>query len=348
MKRYPKVSLLLLNYNGLNFTKTCVRQLLRTNYPNFEIIVVDNHSDHDEAGVLRRLFGNKITLIRNTRNLGYSVGMNIAMRKARGEYVAFLNNDMEFPKSWLAPMVQVLNEHPDIAACQPKIRDLKKRSHFEYSLAAGGMIDFLGYPLARGRMFNYVEEDRGQYDQHVFICWGGVLLVRRETLKKTGGFDPIFFHNMEDIDLCFRIWGTGGKIAFVPESVVYHYGGAIIARNVNRKAFFIHRNNLILIIKNWSAPKLATLIIPRILLDGIAIVHYVRAGAVGMAVSVVRAYLSLLSMVPEIFTARHKAQSILDQTLLTMMPEVPRSLIWEFFIRKKRKYSELTLTEPGY
>src|SRR3990172_9674185 len=155
--RYPKVSLLILNWNGIEFTRKCLRSLLMTSYSNFEIILVDNNSDNREAEHLKKELENQDTrIIKSKKNLGYAGGMNLAARYAKGKYIMFLNNDMEFPRNWLMPLVDTLSSGSQLGACQPKIKDLKNNHHFEYAAAAGGFIDVFGYPFARGRFFSDV------------------------------------------------------------------------------------------------------------------------------------------------------------------------------------------------
>lgn len=340
-KNSPKVSCLLLNWNGINFTRKCLRSLLKTDYPNFEIIIVDNGSTEDEAGLLEKEFGKRVTIVSSKVNLGYAGGINFAYKKSTGDYVMFLNNDMEFQKDWLVPLVNILKENQDIGACQPKIKDLKAKENFEYAAAAGGYIDILGYTFARGRIFSAVEKDRGQYDQSVRVSWAGVVLVKRSVLKRTGLFDPLYFTYAEDVDLCYRISGQGYKIVYVPESVVYHYGGGVMGKNMARKMFFIHRNHLILIIKNWELQTLLLLIIPRVMLDGVSFIYYFVTGYRDISFALVRSYLSLFTMIPAIIKSRKSAQKIIKKENRSLLPLYKGSIVWDYFIRRKKIFKEI-------
>ena len=336
-----KVSLCILNWNGLSFTRKCLKSLLKNPYPSSEIILVDNGSLGDEADTIEKEFGNNIRLIRNTKNKGYAEGMNQAMRASRGEYIMLLNNDMEFPKGWLAPLVQVLETHPEISAVSPKVRDMKDPTKFEYASAAGSYIDAIGFPFSRGRLFTTVEKDRGQYDTVVPICWAGVFLVRKSILKTIGVFNPIYFHNMEDIDLSLRIWGTGGSMLYEPKSIVYHFGGAVIARNPAYKFYYLHRNNVILILINWPRSIVVPMVVLRLMLDFVAIFFYIATRGYGQAWSVARSFASLVVMFPEIMASRRRTQKIINPKLLKRMPMYYGSIVWDYYIRGIKTYGDL-------
>lgn len=344
----PPVSVLILNYNGIEFTRRCIKSLQATTYPNYEILILDNGSNQPEGEMLRKEFGKYIRLHQSPRNVGYAAGMNRLLAEASGTYVMLINNDMEFDPKWLTELVTVLNSHRNITAVQPKIKDIKNKAYFEYASAAGGMIDRLWFPFARGRLFFDVEKDNGQYDRPVYIAWAGVLLIRKSILTKIGLFNPIFFHNMEDLDLSFRIYGTGGSIAYAPRSVVYHFGGAVIAKNPANKSFFVHRNNLILIFLYWRVSTLFLIIPIRMMLDVMAAARYVYLGHPKMAWSVVRAYWGLLPMLGEIKKARKLNQSIIRHDRLKSMPTYNGSLVWDYYIRGIRKFSDLRFEERYY
>src|SRR6266403_3547719 len=177
VKKFPKVSFLMLNWNGINFTKKCILSLIKTKYPNFEIVVVDNGSDNNEANLLEKEFKNVIRVVKSRVNVGYAAGMNLAIKHSTGDYIMVLNNDMEFSKNWLYPLIDVLKNNSNVGAVQPKIKDIKRKNYLEAGGAAGGFMDFLGYPFARGRIFSTVEKDYGQYDEPVRVSWAGVFLI---------------------------------------------------------------------------------------------------------------------------------------------------------------------------
>ncbi len=341
MKKYPKVSLLILNWNGLEYTFNCIKSLLQTDYPNFEIIVVDNCSKIDEANILEKKFKGKITVIKNKINLGYAQGMNVAYAHSSGKYIMFVNNDMEFEKNWLKPLVMILVNNPTVGGCQPKLKHLINRQSFDYAVAAGGFIDTFGYPFARGRIFTHVEKDMGQYDQIIKISWCGIFLVRREVLEKTGLFDPIFFNYGEDMDLCFRIYGQGYSVVNVPSSVGYHYGGGILKKNLAQKMFFHHRNNLIFIFKNFEIKTVLLIIFPRFALDFLSIFYYLYNGSIESSFAVVRAYTSFFLLSKKIVESRKVAQSKIQRKNIRSMPIYRGSVIWDYFILKKKTFREI-------
>jgi len=341
MKEYPKVSLLILNWNGLEYTINCIKSLLKTDYPNFEIIVVDNCSDKDEGSMLKKEFKGKITVVKNKINLGYAGGMNVGYAHSSGEYIMFVNNDMEFEKDWLKPLVIIFIKNSTIGGCQPKLRHLINRESFDYAVAAGGFIDMFGYPFARGRIFTHVERDIGQYDQIIKISWCGIFLVRRKVLEKTGLFDPIFFNYGEDMDLCFRIYGQGYSIVNVPRSIGYHYGGGVLKKNLAKKMFFHHRNNLIFIFKNFEIKTILLVIIPRFALDFLSIFYYLYNGSMESSLAVVRAYISLLFLSRKILVSRRVSQSKIVKEKIRLMPVYKGSVIWDYFIRRKKTFREI-------
>ncbi|MBI3576843.1 glycosyltransferase family 2 protein [Candidatus Gottesmanbacteria bacterium] len=341
MNKTPLVSLLLLNWNGIEFTRKCIRSLLKTNYPNFEIILVDNGSRDNEGERLISEFGKMVKIILQPVNIGYAEGMNIAYRRAIGDYIMLLNNDMEFTSDWLLPLVRILQKNPFVGACQPKIKDVKNKNIFEYAAAAGGFIDFFGYPFARGRVFSKVEIDTGQYENQIKICWAGVLLIRRSILKKIGLFDPIYFNYAEDVDLCLRIYSQGYLIVYIPNSIVYHFGGGVLNKNLFQKMYFIHRNHLILIVKNWEAKKLLFFFPLRLSMEFISFFYYLLTGYPMSALSVIKALLSVLFMTKRILLSRFKYKKYLNSNNLSNMPMYKGSIVWDYFILRKQKFSSI-------
>jgi hypothetical protein len=249
----PLVSIIILNYNGLKDTLHCLESVKKTTYPNFEVLLVDNGSDKNEGEILQNKFGKKYKVILLKKNLGYTGGNNLALKKAQGKYIILLNNDTEVTPNWISPLVDLLEKDGSIAVVQPKIKMLYRKNYFDYAGAAGGFIDSYGYPFTRGRIFESKEKDTGQYDKETIIFWasGAACIIRKSTINKVGGlFDPIFFNYMEEIDFCWRVWKNGYKVYFCPNSTVYHKGAATAGRNLFEKRYWEHRNNLLLLYKN--------------------------------------------------------------------------------------------------
>jgi GT2 family glycosyltransferase len=334
---------LLLNWNGIAFTKKAIKSLLKTQYPNFEIIVVDNGSMNNEKEKLQNEFKKypNIRIFGNPLNLGYAAGMNAGFKHTKGELIMFLNNDMEFEKNWLNPLVKKLLSDKKIAMCQPKIKDLKAKDRFEYAAAAGGFIDIFGYPFARGRIFSKIEKDYGQYDNEKDIAWTGVFLTTKKVLKKIGLFDSIYFNYAEDVDLCFRAYANGYKIAYVPSSIVYHYGGGAMGKNLSRKMFYIHRNHLILILKNWEFKTLLIILVPRFLMDVATFFYYLVSGYSNFSLALIKAYMSLLSMSIGIYKSRNSISSRVRKNGMKKMPIYEGSIAWQYFVYRKNKFSQI-------
>lgn len=343
MKRQPKVSILMLNWNGIDFTRRCFDSLLKTTYPNFEILLLDNGSVDQEADILQKEFKKykKIKIYKNPKNVGYAAGMNKLYTHATGELVMFINNDMEFTPRWLTILVEALQRNPEVGAVQPKVKDLKARDRFEYAAAGGGYIDIFGYPFARGRIFSSVEKDKGQYDNEVIVSWTGVFLTTKEILKKTGLFDPIFFNYAEDVDLCFRIYGQGYKILYVPDSIVYHFGGGVLGKNQGKRMVFIHRNHLILMLKDWETKTLILLFGPRVLMDVLAFFYYLFTGYLSSAAAVIKAYMSLFTMIPHIYKARKETQKKILPKNRSLQPIYKGSIVWDYFIGDKKTFVDI-------
>ena len=220
-----------------------------------QLIVADNGSTDNSLEVLAKEFPTVKTIVLD-KNYGFAEGYNKAIEQVDSEYVVLLNSDVETQEGWLEPLVAYLEEHPDVAAVQPKVRSWRNKAYFEHAGAAGGYLNWLGYPYCRGRKLWKVEEDKGQYDSVVNIDWttGACMCVRTKVYKECGGLDGSFFAHMEEIDLCWRMRNKGWKLACVPQSVVYHLGGGSLSYDNPRKNYLNHRNNLLMIYKNKQHP----------------------------------------------------------------------------------------------
>jgi len=256
LKSLPKVAVVILNWNGRNFLEQFLPSVVRSTYSNHVIIIADNNSADDSIDFLKIHYPG-IRIIQNAGNWGFAKGYNEALRQIESEYYVLLNSDVEVSPGWLEPMVELLENNPAIAACQPKILSFLKRNLFEYAGAAGGWMDKYGYPFCKGRIFDLCEEDHGQYDQAEPIFWatGAALFIRSSSFHEQKGLDEYFFAHQEEIDLCWRIQLSGGKIYSCPSSVVYHVGGGTLQKGNSKKTFLNFRNNLIMLAKNWPSKK---------------------------------------------------------------------------------------------
>ena len=255
-----KCSIIILNWNGSSMLRRYLPKLIEhTNVKDCELIVADNGSTDDSIAVLVSEFP-QIRRIILEQNYGFAEGYNRAISLLTShneevsdpEYVVLLNSDVEVSENWLQPLLDYMDAHPDVAAVQPKIRSWLHRDEFEHAGAAGGYINFLGYPYCRGRILWKVEKDHGQYDTPAEVDWtsGACMCVRTNVYKECGGLDPNFFAHMEEIDLCWRMRNKGWHLVCLPQSVVYHLGGGSLAYANPRKTYLNHRNNLIMIYKN--------------------------------------------------------------------------------------------------
>jgi len=340
-----RVSIIVLNFNGLEDTKKCLKSLLQTRYSNFEIIVADNGSKINESLILKKEFSNQnLKFLRFKKNYGFSGGNNKALRYAKGEYIAFLNNDVIVKPAWLKPLLNLLHNDKSIAVVQPKILWLKNKKYFDYSGACGGFIDKFGYPFTRGRLFDTIEKDKGQYDKPCDIFWasGAAFLTRRKIIDEIGLFDEIFFNYMEEIDFCFRVLKAGYRVVSQPKSVVYHKVAATAGKDALKKRFWEHRNNLVMILKNYPLKKLVLVFPQRLIFEYISFFYYLTAGKLNFAVSVLLSQFSLIKMLPAVLQKRKS-----DKFSVTFPQKgiYEKSIVFDYFARNKKKFSKLKINE---
>ena len=242
----PLVSIIIPHWNGIDIITECLESLQKATYPNFEIIVVDNDSIDDSVNHIRKNFP-KTIILENELNEGYAGGCNRGSEIAKGEYLLFLNNDTIHEPNWIEPLVNLLEKNYSITAVQPKILNYFQKNLFDYAGGAGGLMDILAFPFARGRIFNEQEIDANQYNSTKEIFWssGTAFLVRKTAFENAGKFDELFFAHMEEIDLCWRLKNAGYRIVCNPESTVYHVGGATLPNNSPFKLYLNFRNNLV-------------------------------------------------------------------------------------------------------
>ena len=276
-----ETSVIILNWNGAAMLRQYLPSVLAYT-PDADIIVADNGSTDDSLEVLKNEFPSVKTIVLD-KNYGFAEGYNRAIEQVDSDYVVLLNSDVEVTDNWLAPLLDYLENHPETAAVQPKIRSWRKRDYFEHAGAAGGFVNWLGYPYCRGRVLFHVEQDKGQYDTIEEIDWttGACMCVRTRVYKESGGLDAAFFAHMEEIDLCWRMRNKGWKLACVPQSVVYHLGGGSLAYDNPRKTYLNFRNNLLMIYKNHRCRR--TVLTLRFFLDYIAALMFLLIGRHGSA-----------------------------------------------------------------
>lgn len=245
-----KVAIVILNWNGAKMLRQYMPTVLRYSRDEATVYVADNASNDDSLELLRKDFP-EVKLIVLDKNWGFAEGYNKALKQIEAEYFLLLNSDIEVTDHWLTPLIGYMDSHPDVAACQPKLLSIFDRDHFEYAGACGGFLDRYGYPFCRGRIFETVEADQGQYNNVVDVLWatGAALMIRACDYWGTGGLDGRFFAHNEEIDLCWRLRISGHRICCVPESQVYHVGGGTLPKSNPMKTFLNFRNNLTMLYK---------------------------------------------------------------------------------------------------
>ena len=246
-----RVSVVILNWNGVDMLRKFIPSVIDNSVgEGIEICVADNASSDGSLEMLRTEFP-VVRLIELDRNYGFAEGYNRALAQVDAEYVVLLNSDVEVTSHWLEPLLDYMDTHSGTVACQPKLLSWHNKEYFEYAGASGGFIDRYGYPFCRGRIFDVVEKDCGQYDTVTEVMWvtGAALFIRLADYREVGGLDDHFFAHMEEIDLCWRLRSRGKKLVCIPQSVVYHVGGATLKKENPRKTFLNFRNNLLMLYK---------------------------------------------------------------------------------------------------
>ena len=331
-----KLAVVLLNFNGRKHLETFLPSVILNSQPH-TIFVVDNGSNDDSVAFLKKEFP-MVKLIEFDENHGFCGGYNKAISLIPFEYTILLNTDVEVTPNWIEPMFSLLKSNPQIHAVQPKILDSKIKEKFEYAGASGGYIDLLGYPFCRGRIFETLEVDHGQYDKSQKIFWasGSCLLVRKDSYLSLGGLDDDFFAHMEEIDLCWRIWNAGFEVAVVPQSIVYHLGGGTLNKSKPKKTYLNFRNGLSLLLKNERMQDLVWKLPLRIILDWIAVLKFSIQSGPQHGLAILHAHLSTLLFLPKTLNKRSKRNPNKVKP-----PIYQHSIALKYFIKKIKKFSDL-------
>lgn len=336
-----KIAVVILNWNGCEMLRSFLPSVVRYSAAEgTEVYVADNGSTDASVEMLRREFPSVHLIILN-ENHGFAEGYNLALQQISAEYAVLLNSDVEVTEHWLVPLADYMDAHPEVAACQPKIRSWRHKELFEYAGAAGGFIDRYGYPFCRGRIMGTVEKDNGQYDTVVPVFWatGAALFIRRKDYLDAGGLDGRFFAHMEEIDLCWRLRARGRILVCVPRSTVYHVGGATLKKESPRKTFLNFRNNLVMLYKNLPPEELASVMRVRTVLDYVAALSFLLKGQLPNMWAVIRARRAFRSLRPSFTSAREEN---LKKTCLPVIPErTKNSILSQFYLHGKKYFSQL-------
>lgn len=305
-----------------------------------QVIVADNASTDGSISFLEHQFP-QVQIIKLSENYGFCEGYNRALRQVEATYYVLLNSDVSVPAGWLQPIIELMDADASIAICQPKINAQQHPGYFEYAGAGGGMLDTLGYPFCRGRLFETLEVDRGQYNdvQEIFWATGACMFVRANVYHELGGLEPAFFAHMEEIDFCWRAKNAGYKIMYNGHSQVFHVGGGTLHKSNPRKTYLNFRNGLALLYKNIPSKELFTTLAVRIVLDWIAALRMVVAGQTKDAQAVLDAHFDLVRH-RHYWKNQRKAQQ--PKGNFPNMPGVYKgSIVWKYFIRQKRTFQKL-------
>ena len=340
-----KVAVVILNWNGEqmlhDFLPSVVKySILPESMGEAVVYVADNGSTDSSLALLANEFPMVQTIVLD-RNYGFADGYNMAFAQIDAEYAVLLNSDVEVTEGWLTSLVTYMDARQEVAACQPKLMAYHRKDEFEYAGAMGGYIDRYGYPYCRGRIFDTVEKDRGQYDNDVPLLWatGACLMVRLPIYKEVGGLDGRFFAHMEEIDLCWRLRCRGYEVGCVPTSVVYHVGGATLNAGNPRKTFLNFRNNLLMLYKNLPANDLHGVLFVRALLDYVAAAMFVLKGEWGSAKAVVRARREYHKLKREFRASREEN---IRKAVSMDVPERSRfSILWMYHVKRCKTYDRL-------
>ncbi len=336
---HPSVAIVILNYNTRALLEQFLPGVVASSYASKTVWVVDNASTDDSADYVRTHFTGQVELLVSPQNYGYAGGYNWALDQIDADYYVLLNSDVRVPANWLNPLVEIAEQDSKIGALQPKILDEKSNGKFEYAGASGGFLDKWGYPFCRGRIFDTLEEDRGQYDEPVNVFWatGACIFVRAEAFRKAGKLDADFFAHMEEIDLCWRLQRLGYTVMVQPESVVFHLGGGTLAEGSDRKYFLNFRNNLYLLAKNHSSPFWFLIILWRMVLDGISAIKFIASGKYSVFFNIIKAHLAFWKNSGKVLKKRQDIKMLGDSPVALY----PKSVVWQYFVKGKKRFIDL-------
>lgn len=329
-----KTAVVILNWNGRKFLEQFLPSVIKHS-ADATVFVADNGSTDDSVSYLQKNFP-QVSIVSSTENKGFAGGYNEALKHVKAEYFILLNSDVEVTEGWIKPVIDLMDSDKTIAACQPKIRMYADKQLFEYAGAAGGFIDKYGYPFCRGRIFETLEEDKGQYNDNCEVFWatGACMFVRSEVFFKADGFDEDFFAHMEEIDLCWRMKNLGHKIMYCCGSKVYHVGGGTLQKSNPLKTYLNFRNSLMMLIKNTEGFKLFRVLFIRAVLDDVAQLKFLLSGNFKDFVAVQKAQFYVFF---HFFKIKKKRKAVKEN----VSGVYNRSIVADYFLRGKKKFSDL-------
>ncbi len=332
-----KIAVVILNWNGTKLLEQFLPSVVKYS-TEADIYVADNASTDDSVAFVKANFPT-VKIVENESNFGFAQGYNEALKHIDAEIYALVNSDIEVTENWLKPIIETFENEPKTAIIQPKLLDYKRKEYFEYAGAAGGFLDKYGYPYCRGRIFETLEKDNGQYDDYREIFWasGACFFIRSSVYKELKGFDADFFAHQEEIDLCWRAFNKGHSIKYNSLSVVYHVGGATLQQGNPKKTFLNFRNSLLMMVKNLPKNKLITVLFFRLVLDGIAGLQFLFQGKLKHLWAILKAHFAFYWLFAKNYKKRERFQS--DRYYLT------KSIVYLYFIKKVRVFNNILGTK---
>ncbi len=340
-----KTTIAILNYNGEEFLEAYLPSVAESSKNDIKTVLIDNKSTDHSISFVREWFP-EVEIVELSQNYGFAEGYNKGMEFIDSTFTVLLNSDVLVSKNWLDPIIDLMEKDPSIAAAMPKVLSLEEQQMFEYSGACGGLMDPLGYPICRGRMFQTCEEDTGQYDDIKEIFWasGAALVVRTDVFKKFGGFDGDYFAHQEEIDFCWLLKNAGYKIMVVPTSKIYHLGGGTLSYENPHKVFLNFRNNLTTIIKNEKGMNLFWVIPIRLVLDGVAGIFFLAKREWKSTINIISAHINVYISLPKLWAKRKKNLELIEQHKISYPNYEGRIKQWsifQYFAFGKKKFSDL-------
>lgn len=329
----PQIAIVILNWNGKKLLEQFLPSIVEYS-PNASIYVADNASTDDSIYYIKNHYPS-VKIISNHDNYGYAMGYNVALKEVTEPYLALVNSDIEVTENWLLPIIELFDQKQNIAIIQPKILDYKDKSRFEYAGAGGGYIDRFGFAFCRGRIFDTLETDLGQYNDTLPIFWasGACFFIRRNVFEQLQGFDVDFFAHQEEIDLCWRAKNHGYQVFYCGQSTVYHVGGATLDYQNPRKTYLNFRNSLFMLLKNLPRKNLFGMIFIRLCLDGVAGIKFLFQGNPKHCLAVIQAHFHFYKKAAYYF----KKRAVNQQEDYYYCQSIAK----QYFIEKKKYFKQI-------
>jgi hypothetical protein len=330
-----KIAIVILNWNGKKLLEEFLPSVVSFSSDLATIYLADNASSDDSIQYVRTFYPS-VCIIENTSNGGYAKGYNDALEAVEADIYCLLNSDIAVTKNWLDPILTVFKKEAQTAIIQPKLLDLKDKTKFEYAGAAGGFLDLYGYPYCRGRIFNHLETDRGQFDDNATIFWasGACFFIRSKVYHEIGGLDEDYFAHQEEIDLCWRAQNKGYTVKYVGGSSVFHLGGGTLQETDPHKTFLNFRNSLLNVVKNVPNKWFLFVVFSRLILDGIAGVKFLFELRPVHTLAILKAHISFYKNLNKFLGKRKKLQKKQVYNLHT-------SIVWQYFVMGRKKFKSL-------